>query len=114
MMDGQWTAFGVDRFVRVEANIQAIHHIIEARRVELRYGGLAIVRQTFRAFLALPNAVARPWWETLGVPQTASLATIESAFKTLATQHHPDRGGNHEAMAALNAARSEALKAASA
>lgn len=54
MMDGQWVAFGVDRFSKVEANIQAIHHIIEARRVELRYGGLAIVRQTFRAFVALP------------------------------------------------------------
>jgi len=53
-MDGQFVSFGVDRFNDVAGNVQAIHHIIEARRTELRYGGLAIVRQTFRAFIALP------------------------------------------------------------
>jgi DnaJ domain len=105
LMDNQWTAFGVDRFVRVEANVQAIHHIIEARRVELRYGGLAIVRQTFRAFLAIPNARVRPWWEVLAVPQDASRAEIESAFRAMAAKCHPDVGGSNEAMAELNAAR---------
>jgi DnaJ domain len=107
MLDNQWTAFGVDRFLRVEANIQAIHHIIEARRVELRYGGLAIVRQTFRAFLALPGPA---WWETLGVPHDASARQIESAYKSLAMRHHPDKSGDPAMMAA---ARASALKAVS-
>lgn len=109
MMDNQWMAFGVDRFILVQANIQAIHHIIEARRVELRYGGLAIVRQTFRAFLALPNPAAKPWWEVLGIPQGATIPMIDRAYKELAAQHHPDKGGDHSTMAALNAARATAI-----
>ncbi len=66
-MDAQWVAFGVDRFNDAASNVQAIHHIIEARRVELRYGGLAIVRQTFKSFLALPAPAGSNWYEVLDV-----------------------------------------------
>lgn len=109
-MDGNWVAFGVDRFVSVEANIQAIHHIIEARRVELRYGGLAIVRQTFRSFIALPAPNNNPWWDVLQVRSDASRETIEANYKRLARDRHPDAGGSDAAMAELNRARDEALK----
>jgi hypothetical protein len=110
MMDGRWVAFGVDRFPTVEANVQAIHHIIEARRTELRYGGLAIVRQTFAAFAALPAPQKADWWEVLGVSKTASRAEIEAAYRSLARDRHPDRGGTNEQMAALNEAREKALR----
>lgn len=110
-MDGQFVAFGVDRFRSVEANVQAIHHIIEARRVELRYGGLAIVRQTFRAFLALPNPdSAKPWWEVLGISERSQKSEIELAFKRLAREFHPDAGGSDAKMAQLNEARQRALE----
>jgi hypothetical protein len=42
--DGLGLCIAVDRYATVEANLQAIHHIIEARRVELRHGTLALVR----------------------------------------------------------------------
>jgi len=110
LMDGQWVAFGVDRYARVEANVQAIHHIVEARRVELRYGGLAIVRQTFRAFVALPAPKRAHWTEVLHVPANATPEQIERAFRHEAKTAHPDSGGSDAAMAELNRARDEALK----
>ena len=107
-MDGQWVAFGVDRFPDAASNIQAIHHIIEARRVELRYGGLAIVRQTFKSFLALPAPNTKHWSEILGVPRDASLDHVTKAFRRLAADRHPDHGGSNELMAELNLARDAA------
>lgn len=110
-MDEQFVAFGIDRFTKVEANIQAIHHIIEARRTELRYGGLAIVRQTFRAFIALPAPASEPWWAILGVPEDANVAQVDAAYRRLAAEHHPDRGGSAAKMAEINRARDEARSA---
>lgn len=67
--EGAQRCIAVDRYPKVEDNLQAIHHILEARRTEMRHGGLHIVRQTFKGFVALPTrrckAVARsagPGW----------------------------------------------------
>lgn len=109
MMDGQWVAFGVDRFNDTASNVQAIHHIIEARRVELRYGGLSIVRQTFKSFLALPAPAGTHWSEILGVGRNASRDEIEAGYRSKARAAHPDTGGSTEEMAKLNAARATAL-----
>ena len=43
--------------VPIPPETSAIHHIIEARRVELRHGTLALVRATFAGFLALLMAI---------------------------------------------------------
>lgn len=112
-MDGDWIGFGVDRFSDVAANVQAIHHIVEARRVELRYGGLVFVRQTFKAFRALPAPQSASWWSILRLEQSASREEIEAAFRRLARERHPDRGGSDAMMADLNRARDEALRSRS-
>lgn len=111
--DGQLVSFGVDRFRDTASNIQAIHHIIEARRVELRYGGLQIVKQTFRSFHALLPAPGskRPWREVFGIPRDGeSLENAERVYRILAKEAHPDSGGSHERMAELNGAIAEARK----
>ena len=108
-MDDQWVAFGVDRFVEPAANVQAIHHIIEARRTELRYGGLAIVRQTFKSFLALPAPAGSHWSEILGIKRTATRDEIVAAHRSMAQKHHPDAGGSNDLMATINAAKAAAL-----
>jgi DnaJ domain len=108
--DGMQVCVAVDRYASVESNLQAIHHIIEARRVELRHGTLALVRATFTGFLALPAPERRDWWTVLGVGREATEQAIQTAYKKLAAQHHPDRGGDPAKMAELNAARDEALK----
>jgi curved DNA-binding protein CbpA len=43
-------------------------------------------------------------YETLGVAADAPRREIEQRYKRLATEHHPDRGGDEERMKSLNAA----------
>lgn len=43
-------------------------------------------------------------FEVLGLPRSASLAEVRTARRRLAFDAHPDRGGDAEAMRALNAA----------
>lgn len=100
----------VDRYRSVASNLQAIHHIIEARRVELRHGTLALVRATFTGFIALPAPKGAHWTEVLSLPKDARREDVKAAYRRLASDAHPDKpGGNHERMAALNAAQEAAL-----
>lgn len=110
--DAMQVCIAVDRYSTVAANLQAIHHIIEARRVELRHGTLALVRATFTGFQALPAPDAPDWRVVLSLPSGVSLDkdAIEHAYKTLARRHHPDHGGSTQAMAELNSARDAALR----
>lgn len=116
LWDGEVRCIAVDRYDKPECNLQAIHHILEARRTEMRHGGLNIVRQTFRAFAALPappgSKPKRHWSSVLGVPRSASLDDIERAYREKAVSVHPDKPtGSAEKMSELNAARDEARKA---
>lgn len=111
---GMQVCIAVDRYTTVEGNLQAIHHIIEARRVELRHGTLALVRATFQGFLALPGpSAARSWREVLGFadhPGPISAELIRERYRSRASSAHPDKGGSHAEMSELNAARDAALK----
>ncbi len=113
--DGEQRCIAVDRYPKVQDNLQAIHHIIEARRTEMRHGGLHIVRQTFKGFVALPAPAGwRSWHEVLGFEpgQIVASADIERAYRDLAASRHPDKpGGSSDKMAELNRARDEARQA---
>lgn len=109
--DGDQVCIPVDRYTTPEANLQAIHHIIEARRVELRHGTLALVKASFRGFRALPAPPdAKSWRDVLEVGNTTTLDECKRNYRILAASAHPDRGGSHEAMSALNAALAAAQK----
>lgn len=57
-----------------------------------------------------PSAPAKTGWhEVLGVGSNAERHEIENAYRAQAKKAHPDCGGSHEAMLALNAAREAAL-----
>lgn len=107
--DGEQRCIAVDRYPKVEDNLQAIHHILEARRTEVRHGGLHIVRQTFKGFIALPGPPA--WWDVLGVSRTASEATIDATFRSAAKTAHPDAGGDRDTWDRLNTAYQSAKEA---
>lgn len=110
--DGAERCIAVDRYPKVEDNLQAIHHILEARRTEMRHGGLHIVRQTFKGFVALPAPErAKPWREVLGLVGPVTKEDIDKAYRAKAAGAHPDRGGSAEAMQLLNRARAEAKAA---
>lgn len=113
--DGMSICIPVDRYITAEENLQAIHHVLEARRTELRHGTLHLVKATFKGFTALPPPTGtkpkRPWWEVLGLESTGvSRADIIAKYHALAKKLHPDAGGSAEAMAELNEARKEALQ----
>ena len=112
LWDGEQRCIPVDRYQTVEANLQAIHYVIEARRVELRHGTLALVRSTFKGFVpALPApGGARPWRQVLDLGARPTREMVETAFRTLAKTRHPDHGGTASAFAELTAAREQALK----
>lgn len=105
----------VDRYDEVQDNLAAIAATLEAMRAIERHGGASILDRAFTGFTALPaprpSGAARPWWEVLGVPQTATQAEIQAAHRRLASQMHPDRqGGSDELMAAINLARDEGVR----
>lgn len=105
--DGISTCIAVDRYQRIEENLQAIHHVIEAERTKLRHGGLNLVRAAFRGYAALPppsQPKGRPW-EILGVKPDATAEEIDAAYREKAKKAHPDAGGSAQAMQELNDAR---------
>lgn len=107
--DGLQICIPVDRYHSVASNLQAIHHIIEARRVELRHGTLALVRATFQGFLALPAPAGKHWTDVLSLPKDCTREDVKVAYRRLASQHHPDKGGSADKMAEINLAQEKAL-----
>jgi hypothetical protein len=112
--DGLQVCIPVDRYLTVEANLQAIHHVLEARRTELRHGTLALVRATFTGFAALPApGTKRPWREVMGFGPAyhPSREEILDRFRHLAKEAHPDKPTGSEArMAELNDAKIRAIE----
>jgi hypothetical protein len=96
--------FACDRWENIEDNMHAIAKTIDALRVIERWGYGQMVEQAFTGFTALP-APEQPW-QVLGLNTSApTRAQIEEAHRRLAMQHHPDRGGDTQQMARINAAR---------
>jgi hypothetical protein len=108
--EGMQICIPVDRYDSVAANLQAIHHILEARRVELRHGTLALVRATFSGFKALP--APKSWRDVLEIDEAARVTAddVDRRYRDLAKQRHPDAGGNAAAMVELNQARADARR----
>lgn len=91
------TCIAVDRYAKVEENLQAIHHCIEAERTKLRHGGLNLVRAAFRGYAGLPpprTGSTRDWWDVLECRRDATRGVINARYKRLRSQHHPDKGGD--------------------
>lgn len=112
---GQDRCMAIDLYTKVEQNIAALAATIDAMRAIERHGGAAILDRAFTGFTALPAPIvagmARPWWEVLGVPRDASKDQVTTAYRRLASDAHPDKGGTAERMAEINRARDEGLSA---
>jgi hypothetical protein len=88
------------------------------------YAGIAI-RLMYQAFtdVEIIDAATGPTFDRGGDPREAALVVlhlrptappelVDAAYKCLARLHHPDRGGDHDAMLAINAA-AEQIRSAS-
>lgn len=98
----------IDVYTKVADNLAAIAATLEAMRAIERHGGAEILDRAFTGFVALP-APEQPW-QVLGLHMTATKAEIEQAYRRLAMEKHPDRGGDAGEMARLNAAREAMLE----
>lgn len=111
LWDGELRSIPVDRYKKVQENLQAIHLIIESRRTELRHGGLHVLRQAFAGFKALPErAGGKNCWDVLGITQTKNIETIKGKYRELVKAAHPDKGGSQEQLDELMQARDAALQ----
>ncbi len=100
----------IDRYDLVQDNLAAIAATLDAMRAIERHGGATILDRAFAGFVALPAPTA--WWQVLELKDHhATRAQITDAHRRLAMQHHPDRGGDAERMADINAARDQGLEA---
>lgn len=107
-LKGKPRCLACDKWNRVADNIAAIaQHIDALRRID-RYG-VGTMEQAFAGYAALPPS-ADDWRTVFGLSQSATMADVEAKFRTLAIQHHPDRGGDPAVMSKLNAARDAAKK----
>lgn len=91
--NGLSTCIPVDRYAKVEANLQAIHHCIEAERVKLRHGGINLVQAAFRGYAALDapsTGPQRQWFRVLTVAEDETRANVEKQYKRLRGRFHTD------------------------
>lgn len=102
---GKDRALACDKWSTLGDNIVAIAWHIRAIRSIDRYG-VGTMDQAFAGYAALPPR-GGTWRSTLGfgVDDVVTPAMIRDAYLERAKSAHPDQGGSHEAMSALNAAR---------
>lgn len=98
----------IDQYIRVPDNLAAVAATLEAMRAIERHGGAEILDRAFTGFTALP--APQQWFHVLGVKPDASESEIRSAYRTLVSKHHPDRGGDPERMAEINRANDQAME----
>ena len=109
--DKQQQCFPCDKWDCVEDNIHAICKTINALRGIERWGSGKMMEAAFTGFKALPDPdPGKPWWEVLKSGRDWSDGDVESMYKQLAFQHHPDRGGDVEEMTRINNAYSQFKK----
>lgn len=102
----QQRCMATDRYKSVAGNLGAIAATLDAMRSIERHGGAEILDRAFTGFTALPSP-EQPW-QVLGLDTSNPTAEqIEEAYRRLAMQHHPDRGGNEQEMARINTARDD-------
>lgn len=102
-LKGKPRVLACDRWLSAAENLAAIAGHIEAIRAVDRYG-VGTLDQAFAGYQALP-AQAASWFTVMEFTDPPKVwDVIESRYKSLARVHHPDRGGNAETMAKINAA----------
>ena len=112
---GKATVLACDKWNRVADNIVAIaQHVDALRRVD-RYG-VGTIEQALAGYKALPADTAADWRSVFGINDKGMnrgdvVKTVDTRFKQLARERHPDRAHDDgSAMAHLNRARDYALQ----
>jgi hypothetical protein len=115
-LKGKSQCMAIDRYDRVADNLAAVAATLEAMRAIERHGGGSILERAFIGFAALPAQAGVDWRKVFGVGPNDHLNAdaVETRFRALAHVTHADKGGSHEAIVELNAAREAPLREANA
>lgn len=98
-------ALPCDHWHTPRENVRALGMAFEYMRGLKRCGAGEIQDRAFEGFKALPEvSSSRPWWIVLGVERNADARYVQGIYRSLAAEHHPDRGGDSARMAEINAA----------
>ena len=102
-----------DKWHYIKDNLHAIELTVAALRGLERWGAKDMVNAAFRGFKALPESTGiRSWFEILELEPSATITEVKDAYKRLAHEYHPDKGGSTEAFAVLQKAYERGLEAA--
>jgi DnaJ domain len=97
-----------DKWDRTKDNIRAISLHIAALRGQERWG-VGSIEQAFEGYKRLPaKTEGKKWWEELEIESNANADEIQSAYRKLAMQHHPDNGGDRSRFEQINQAYQQA------
>lgn len=101
-----------DAWRKVDHNVRAVGLALEGLRSIDRAGASQILERAFTGFAALPAPMGGDWRQVLGfAPGTRPMrGQIEDAYRARVHTAHPDTGGSHDLMVALNDARAAALR----
>lgn len=100
-LNGEQMVLACDAWDQVHHNMRAISKTIEAMRGMERWGVSELLNRAFMGFKALPSKATLVWPEVLRVPESASMAEIEAAYKRRLKEAHPDHGGTLEEFQAV-------------
>lgn len=109
--DGNSRSMAIDRYHRVADNLAAIAATLDAMRAIERHGGAEILNRAFTGFTAIEHEARQHWSDVLGTSALSTREEIESAYRRLRSQHHPDKGGNAEQFQRIQQAYAEATAA---
>lgn len=103
--------FACDQWTKVEDNLWAVGLTLEALRGVDRWGA-AKLEATFTGYAALPPGPGdEPWWQVLGLHDSATAEQIRDAHRAKVKVSHPDAGGDHDEFIRLQGAYERAMKA---
>jgi hypothetical protein len=109
---GRELAIACDRWNTVEENIRAISDAVNAIRLIERRGTGEMVDAAFQGFAQLPAAMTtyRHWTKVFGLSPETDTDFVRDTYRDLARDNHPDRGGDTNKAAEINAAWAEFKK----
>jgi len=108
-LQGKPRVLACDGWDRLADNLVALAKDVEAQRGRIRWR-VGSLEQAFAGYAKALAAVEarKPWWQVLGFsspPQTYEQAAKK--YIDLMAMHHPDKGGNPNQAAEINAAWQE-------
>lgn len=107
----RYYAIACDVYRKVEENMRALVHTIDAMRTIERHGSSQLLEQAMSGFAAIaPPNDGTQWWFVLGFQARPSVVLAEQRYRELVQENHPDHGGSTERMIALNDAIERARK----